>query len=45
MPPLSRYSWSGKARLARPSTSQPHRTMLKRTLLALEREIAELETT
>ncbi|MDQ5836368.1 MAG: hypothetical protein M3379_06250 [Acidobacteriota bacterium] len=27
------------------ATSQPHRAMLKRTLLALEREIAELETT
>jgi hypothetical protein len=26
------------------ATSQPHRAMLKRTLLALEREIAELET-
>jgi hypothetical protein len=27
------------------ATSQAHRAMLKRTLLALEREIAELETT
>jgi hypothetical protein len=27
------------------ATSQPHRAMLKRTLLALEREIAELEMT
>jgi hypothetical protein len=27
------------------ATSQSHRAMLKRTLLALEREIAELETT
>ena len=26
------------------ATSQPHRAMLKRTLLALEREVAELET-
>jgi hypothetical protein len=26
------------------ATSQPHRAQLKRTLLALEREIAELET-